>query len=312
LGFRFIRKAISVMINIFWPYSHKNSISDQLWTLQTILYDLNVPHTISDSLDPISKNIFIENVSSGLVDQINNFCEKHKKKIVVVPTEFIEISNKDIREFYLNGCLVKDKDQESSEFLLRVNNLFKIAHNIEAFVSLAGQPSLEEYCRLFGVSLSFNLGLPNRTVEFSVSDEGKYDFYFSGAMTQYRRDQISELQNKFSIRVERFFISETERTKHLGKCNYNLNIPQRPDWKWLSTMRVLFGLRCGKFTVQNSAVPKSVLSSFVIELTNGVALPDLVDQKRIQLKSAFSLLDLDPKWKQEQIEFVRYCEAYSL
>ena len=73
-------------------------------------------------------------------------------------------------------------------------------------------------------------------------------------------------------------------------------------------MRVLFGLRAKRLTVQNSHVPDSIFSNFIIELTNGAELTELAEQKLAQYKFPFLLTELHPEWggsKANSLGFVK-------
>lgn len=243
------------MINIFWPYESIDSISDQLWCLRTIFDEYKIPHTISSRLDPLSHNLMVEAVNNSVKNYIIQFCNFHNKKIIILATEFLtansSVEYSVVNNSRISDLLLSELDKSGSNFGERFLNLSLISQQISAFISVLGEPPLEEYKTLFGINNIFRL-YPSLNYEFALKDieDCAYDLYFSGTLTQYRIDKLEELKKQgYSIYIESKFVSDQMRSEHLNMCKFNLNLPQNEFWKWPSPMRILFGARNKKLNV---------------------------------------------------------------
>lgn len=258
----------AMAINIFWPYSQTNSISDQLWVLRTLCDRHNVPCTISNELDPISYNVLIENFSINQVSTITKFCQRHDCTVSVLVTEFLD-QEEGRPELYVNGELITSRREYNPELQRRFINLQDLAPNIASFISIAGQPSADSYGKIFSVSATWDFEIPLPILFFPATDQKKYDLYFSGSLTKYRKSVLQKLERQgLRLLVESRFVCEEFRQLQLDQCAFNLNIPQSSNWPWLSTMRVLFGLRNGVLAAQNTAPQEGPLSEFVVQFSD--------------------------------------------
>lgn len=292
------------MLNLYWPYATVNSISDQIWFIRRLCADHSIPFTISHQLDPISHNLVLENLNDESTNYIERFCNKHALLVSVVVTEFLAPGpGKD--ELYVNGELLHVSREYNPELRHRFDNLLKIARHIHSFVSLGGQPRAESYCEIFGIEHWADFEVPN--VEFlPLPVAGKrYDLHFSGSLTSFRKDVLRNLEHTgFSLLVESRFVSEDIRRSQLSQCAFNLNIPQSMNWPWLSTMRVLFGVRNRAFTAQTTQPPDVPLAEFVLQFTDRNSLYDEFDKKCQHLKYLAQSSPVAPAAKSRFLEFL--------
>jgi hypothetical protein len=73
---------------------------------------------------------------------------------------------------------------------------------------------------------------------------------FTGVLTEFRQETLVELETaKFQVKASKNVLSQDERDALNTTGRLVLNLPQRRSWKWLSSMRILAALRCGRATV---------------------------------------------------------------
>ena len=76
------------------------------------------------------------------------------------------------------------------------------------------------------------------------------DLLFTGFITDHRASILAMLKtNDFSVACPQKMVSRKKRDALNRSAKIVLNIPQREGWRWLSLMRVIAGLRCGRATV---------------------------------------------------------------
>jgi hypothetical protein len=76
------------------------------------------------------------------------------------------------------------------------------------------------------------------------------DLLFTGFVTEYRERLLPELAALgLSVASPRKFVPRKRRDQLNRSAKIVLNIPQRENWRWLSLMRVIAALRCGRATV---------------------------------------------------------------
>ena len=94
-----------------------------------------------------------------------------------------------------------------------------------------------------------------------------YDFYFSGALTNYRKNILDDLSKNYKVLVEKNFIKDQDRISNMAKCKYSLNIPQSSSWKGDSLMRILFSLRNDKLVLSfnKNSINMGQLSKYIID-----------------------------------------------
>jgi hypothetical protein len=80
--------------------------------------------------------------------------------------------------------------------------------------------------------------------------EPEHDLLFTGFPTEYRERLLPEIRALgFSVRFPGKLVSRKQRDILNESAKIVLNIPQRKSWRWLSSMRIIAGLRCGRATV---------------------------------------------------------------
>lgn len=267
------------MLNLYWPYANINSISDQIWFMRKLCSDHCIPFTVSHQLDPISHNLVLENIDNASSSYIEHFYKKYSLKVSVIATEFLTLGNcKD--DLRVNGESLHLEREYNPQVRDRFVKLHEVQQYIHSFVSLGGQPNVENYAKFFHVDHFYDFEVPEFNFLPNKIEANKYDLYFSGSLTQYRKEIIEKLKDLgFTLLIENRFVCEDLRRKQLGKCIFNLNIPQSEDWTWISTMRVLFGMRYGAFTAEYSITRDDSIAEFIIPFSNRKSLYDSFENR---------------------------------
>ena len=277
-------------INIYWPYKKKTSISDQIWALENIFSLSDIPLTISEKLDVSAYNICIEDFNNLAVINISRFCDKYSLRVGLLATEFLE-------ENSTSGYLINGQPHLSSPLRERFDNLLALRSCFNAVFSIACQPDVDSYRKFLSVESGHCLGFPYISSLLRENEEYDFDLYFSGSLTPYRQKILSLLQDQgLKIFREIGFVSERKRIQNLDKSRFILNIPQREDWKWISTMRVLFAANQGKLTIHIGKLANPQLQT-VIEIESLSAIGKILELPTIH-RDPIEIAALFPKTKE--------------
>jgi hypothetical protein len=277
-------------VNLYWPHRRKTGISDQLWTIRRIFLHSEIPLTISQKLDVSAYNICVEDFDTSSVNYINDFCDRYSLSVGLLVTEFLDSSP-------YSGYLINGLPYKNSPIKSRFDNLQSIHAHIKSVYSIACQPEIDSYKDFLAIKSGVCLGFPSMNSRFQMREElEEFDLYFSGELTPYRREVLNHLESR-GLRIfrENGFVSERDRSRNLNKSRFMLNIPQREDWKWISTMRVLFAAKHGKFTVHVGGLNNLNLGT-VIGFKSVSEFPAISDiTKLIENRISFSRLFPPPK-----------------
>jgi hypothetical protein len=196
-------------------------------------------------------NVVIENFSSQTRDTLIEFCSRTRKRVAVIMTEHIDFV---ARRILIHGDpLWNDNDyMHPATQVERVKCLMSCQPYIKFFMVLGDLPELRNFADMM-------IGADVRTIPFpridhhDQSDETrrlKYDLLFTGYVTEYRERLLAEAALPgLLLASPRKFVSRKKRDQLNRFTKLVLNLPQREGWQWLSVMRVMAALRCGRATV---------------------------------------------------------------
>ena len=259
-----ITKQLNPLVHL-WIYNHPfHGISDQIEYFLMIMrqngYLVSVgrePHT--DALNVVIEN-FSEITSRTLID----FCRTSGKRVAVIMTEHLDFIKGQI---YIHGDpLYSDNDYMNPVTqVTRIKNLMDCVQFIRCFFVLGDLPELLNINDMFpGVAVRT---LPFPKLEFISPDNvlqkhnSTTDFAFTGYLTKYRSVLLKQLETEMTVSSPGTFVSRRARDSFNRSARLALNIPQRKDWKWLSLMRVLAALRCGRATISLGTSDTSKISA---------------------------------------------------
>lgn len=234
-----------------WIYNHPMyGISDQIDFCIAVFeqhgYDISIGRKPSKS----ALNIVIENFTAESRDILLNFCNKTRKKVGVIMTEHLDFVH---NEICIHGEPLWNKNDymHPSIQVARIRYLLDCVPIIKCFFVLGDLPKLENISGIApGISVC---PIPFPKIEKCIIKNPQRihnDFSFTAYTTKYRANILELLkESKFTINYPAKFVSAKKRDKLNLTSKIILNIPQREDWAWLSTMRIMNGLRSGRATV---------------------------------------------------------------
>lgn len=232
-----------------WVYNHPlQGISDQLEFFFLLMKQQG--HRVSMSRKPRldALNVVIENFSEVSSRTLIEFCEQTGKRVALIMTEHLDLHG---GELFIHGeRMWNDNDyMHPATQVARIKNLMDCVPWLRAIFVMGDLPQLEGSERMFP-------GMPVRALPFptlplvDVAEQApQYDFVFSGALTAFRKQVLQSVAASHSLTHTTRFLPRKGRDQLNATARIVLNIPQRPGWRWLSLMRIIAALHCGRATV---------------------------------------------------------------
>jgi hypothetical protein len=237
-----------------WIYNHSFfGISDQIeYFVQSFRqngYSTSVGREPSDS----ALNVVIENFSAQTRDTLVNFCSRTRKRVAVIMTEHIDFLD---RRIFIHG----DPLWSANDYMHpatqteRLRCLMSCQPYIKFFMVLGDLPELRNFADMMIGADVRAIPFPKigRIDQVAISElrQPKNDLLFTGFVTEYREKLLSKAASLgLSVASPRKFVSRKQRDQLNHSAKIVLNIPQRESWQWLSLMRIIAALRCGRATV---------------------------------------------------------------
>jgi hypothetical protein len=237
-----------------WIYNHSFfGISDQIeYFVQAFRqhgYSASVGRKPVDS----ALNVVIENFSVQTRKALIDFCTRTRKRVAVIMTEHIDFVK---HRILIHGDpLWSDNDyMHPATQVERLKCLMSCQPYIKFFMILGDLPELRNFSDMM-------VGADVRAIPFPKIDpvaqdrideacQPKNDLLFTGYVTQYREKVLPKVAALgLSVASPRRFVSRKKRDQLNQSAKIILNIPQRESWQWLSLMRIIAALRCGRATV---------------------------------------------------------------
>lgn len=254
-----------------WIYNHPfHGISDQveffIATFEQHGYSVSIGRQPSDS----SLNVVIENFSTQTRDVLTKFCMATRKRVAVIMTEHLDFNDGQI---FIHGApLWSDNDyMHPATQVGRIKNLFDCLPCIRCFFVLGDLPELRNMSAMLpGIdvrSIPFPKFDSVQTEDTETLSQIACDLLFTGFMTDYRADILALLKaNSFLLACPQKFVSRKNRDTMNRSAKLILNIPQRKEWRWLSLMRIVAALRCGRATISIGTKDDSQIAACCYQL----------------------------------------------
>jgi len=249
-----------------WVYNHPmTGISDQIEFFFLIMRQHGYPVSMSRKPREDALNVVIENFSDMTSNALIDFCKQSAKRVALIMTEHLDLTRG--RIFIHGEPLWSNNDyMHPATQVDRIKNLMDCVPYLRSIIVLGDLPQLEGAERMFP-------GLPVRTLPFpallevDVADQTpKYELVFSGALTAFREYVLRRVAESYTLEVPARFLSRKGRDRLNATASVILNIPQRPNWRWLSLMRIIAALRCGRATVSIGTGDTSCIGRCCIQL----------------------------------------------
>jgi hypothetical protein len=256
-----------------WIYNHSFfGISDQIEYFAGAFrqngYSVSVGREPSDT----ALNVVIENFSVQTRTALIDFCSRTRKRVAVIMTEHIDFVE---RRIFIHGDpLWSDNDymHPATQFE-RLKCLMSCQPYIKFFMVLGDLPELRNFSEMM-------IGADVRTIPFPRIDRvgtktdaeapPKNDLLFTGYVTEYRETLLPKSASLgFLVASPRRFVSRKQRDQLNRSAKIVLNIPQRESWQWLSLMRIVAALRCGRATVSLGTNDTSQIAACTYQLDLG-------------------------------------------
>lgn len=237
-----------------------------------------------------SLNVVIENFSTQTRDVLMKFCIATRKRVAVIMTEHLDF---DSGQIFIHGDPLWNNNDymHPATQVGRIKNLFDCLPCIRCFLVLGDLPELRNMSVMLpGIdvrSIPFPKFDPIQIKGPETSSQIANDLLFTGFITDYRANIIALLKaNSFSLACPQKFVSRRNRDTMNRSAKLILNIPQRKEWRWLSLMRIVAALRCGRATVSIGTKDDSQIAACCHQLdTSDQRWPD-------ELKESVSNWDL--------------------
>jgi len=249
-----------------WVYNHPlHGISDQLEYFFLIMRQHGYPVSMSRKPKLDALNVVIENFSETSSQTLIEFCERTGKRVGLIMTEHLDLQG---GELLIHGeRLWNDNDyMHPATQMARIKNLMDCVPYLRAILVLGDLPKLEGSERMFP-------GIPIRALPFPTLQRVElaeqipsHDFVFTGALTAFRKQVLQSVAARHSVAHTTQFLPRGARDRLNATARIVLNIPQRPGWRWLSLMRIIAALRCGRATASIATADSSCIARCCFQL----------------------------------------------
>lgn len=259
-----------------WIYNHPfYGVSDQVEYFISAFEQGGYRVSVGRDPKESALNFVIENFSADARNTLMGFCRATRKRVSVIMTEHIDFID---RQIFIHGDpLWSDNDyMHPATQVERLKNLMECLPVIRSFVVLGDLPELRNLSEMMpGVDVR---AIPFPQIDFVTGGEQQpgqttHDLLFTGFMTAYRANILPTLTAAgLSTNCPQRFVSRKARDALNRDARLVLNIPQRDSWPWLSLMRIIAALRCGRATVSLGTTDTSRIAECTFQLD--VKAPD--------------------------------------
>jgi hypothetical protein len=239
-----------------------SGILDQLWFARETFGQHGYELVCSNTLRPDCINLLIENFIETDVDVIASFCRRFDKKIGIVMTEHVELEKEG---FLFAGAPVERPAEYIHNRQQRLFSLLSLTDCVFSFFTLGELPELRTWGEITPAHKVFRLPFPSVGKVAARRARCEYDIVFTGTLTRYRETVLSEIAKKYRVIQSSIGETEWERVELYARSKIAVNISQDEDWKWISPMRVLFGLRLGVSTVHLGPSDNTMFTKLMME-----------------------------------------------
>jgi hypothetical protein len=237
-----------------WIYNHSfYGISDQIEYFVGVFRQNGYPVSVGREPVDAALNVVIENFSVQTRKTLIEYCTRTRKRVAMIMTEHIDFIE---RRIFIHGDpLWSDNDyMHPATQVERLKCLMSCQPYIKFFMVLGDLPELRNFTAM--VIGAVVRAIPFPKIDYTHDNGGdeerppKHDLLFTGYVTKYREKLLAEVASlELSVASPRKFVSRKKRDQLNRSAKIVLNIPQRENWQWLSLMRVIAALRCGRATV---------------------------------------------------------------
>lgn len=254
-----------------WIYNHPfYGISDQVDFFVAAFSQNGYPVTVGRKPSQSALNVVIENFSPETRDTLIEFCRATKKRVAVIMTEHLDFEKNEI--FIHGDPLWSDNDyMHPTVQVRRIVSLLDCLPYIRCMLVLGDLPELRNMSTMLpGIDVR-PIPFPKLALvdgcEGQQVSEPPGDLLFTGVMTDFRANLYAKLkESELSVAFPQRFVSRKKRDALNRTVKMILNMPQRQGWRWLSLMRIVAALRCGRATVSLGTCDDSKIAACTYQL----------------------------------------------
>jgi hypothetical protein len=258
-----------------WVYNHPaHGISDQVEFFLLAMREHGLPATVDSSPREHALNIVIENFNETTAKTLKDFCRATGKRVAVVMTEHLDVIEGELR-IHGDPLWTANDYMAASTQVERIRNLIDLAPHIRALLCLGDLPELRNLDAALPGTAIRHIPFP-KLPRADLAPVPVHDAIFTGVVTAYRASLLTSVRKQLSVVCPMRFVSHAERDRLTRTARIVLNLPQRPGWQWLSLMRVIAALRCGRATVSLGTRDTSVIAQCCEQID--IENPDWLDR----------------------------------
>jgi hypothetical protein len=195
------------------------TVWDQLVWVVSGLEENGHSITISEtSLDPDHLNLFWE----CFPPQFGRYLAGQKFQYGIIATEVPDGSG--------------FNNRRDGDWVPRWNG-FRLAASNARFIWPLVHTAVDDY-RRFAPSAYLELGFTERLLHRETRDAPKFDFSFAGFPGEHRRQMLSRLSERASVRYADTLLNHTDQLMLLREGRVGLALKHSPNWAWASPARV--------------------------------------------------------------------------
>lgn len=261
-----------------WIYNHSfHGISDQIEFFVLTFCQYGYFVTVGKEPKVEAQNVVIENFSPSTLEPLITFCSTYHKKVAVIMTEHIDFIDQTIfmhgeQLWTLNDYMHPDTQVQ------RLRSLIACKNYILAFLTLGDLPKLKGISEMFLDISVLRIPFPHLPY-IDNQKSSRYDAVFTGFVTKYRKKLLLGLRKSYTIHcpTTEKFLSRAKRGAIYEESKIILNLPQRPEWEWLSLMRIIAALKHGKATISIGTNDTSEIAHCVYQIPSNPDLKYVLD-----------------------------------
>jgi len=249
-----------------WLYNHPlQGVTDQIEFFFLIMQQHGYSVTMGRTPKDGALNVVIENFSEMTSRTLIEYCERTSKRVAVIMTEHLDLVGS---ELFIHG----DRLWSNNDYMhpatqvARIKNLMDCVPYFRAIFVLGDLPELVGSERMFPGLTVRTLPFPELASVDLTNQEPMHEVVFSGALTAFRDQMLRAIAERFVLAQTSNFLPRKGRDRLNESARVVLNIPQRPNWRWLSLMRIIAALRCGRATVSIGTEDQSCIAECCIQL----------------------------------------------
>lgn len=249
-----------------WVYNHPvQMISDQIEFFFLIMQQNGYPVTMGRNPKDTALNVVIENFSEMTSRTLIDYCERTGKRVAVIMTEHLDLVGD---ELFIHGDRLWNNNDymHPATQVSRIKNLMDCVPYFRAVFVLGDLPELIGSGSMFPGLTVRTLPFPELVSVDLTNQEPMHEVVFSGALTAFRDQTLRAIAERFVLAQTSKFLPRKGRDRLNESARVVLNIPQRPNWRWLSLMRIIAALRCGRATVSIGTQDQSCIAECCIQL----------------------------------------------